>query len=98
MVDAISAQAGKAIDRRSPLVDAAAPVAGAPAPDGVVAHDNAPSGSVVAAIARDLAAAPPVDSDKVARLRDAVATGSYPINPATLADRLIALQQEWTRA
>jgi negative regulator of flagellin synthesis FlgM len=94
-MDAIGAQAGTAIDRRAPLVDAAAPpaVASAVAQD-APAHAGS-STSVVAAVASQLAAQPPVDADKVARLRDAVASGSYKIDPATLADRMIALQQEW---
>ena len=37
-----------------------------------------------------LAAAPPVDSDRVAQIRSALAEGSYPLVPARIADAMIA--------
>lgn len=47
-------------------------------------------------LAKELAASPPVDSDRVARIRRAIAEGKFPLSPATIADRLIALKLEWT--
>ena len=47
------------------------------------------------AAARSLAAAPPVDHDRVAQIRKAVQEGRFPLYPATVADRLIAFEQGW---
>lgn len=46
-------------------------------------------------IAKALAAEPPVNSDRVAEIKKAIANGSFPILPATIADRLIALSMNW---
>ena len=48
-----------------------------------------------AGIARELASAPPVDSDRVSRIRQAIANGTFPIAPATIADRLLAFKMNW---
>ena len=37
----------------------------------------------------------PVDHERVARIRAAIRNGTFPIYPATIADRLIALKLEW---
>ena len=49
------------------------------------------------ALARELAAKPPIDHERVAAIRRAIAEGSFPITPAKIADRLIGAQFEWTR-
>jgi negative regulator of flagellin synthesis FlgM len=46
-------------------------------------------------VARDLASAPPVDADRVSRIRQAIANGTFPISPATVADRLLAFKLNW---
>ncbi|WP_298668541.1 flagellar biosynthesis anti-sigma factor FlgM [uncultured Sphingomonas sp.] len=46
-------------------------------------------------LASRLAAKPPVDSDRVQRIKNALANGTFPISPATLADQLIALRYDW---
>lgn len=46
-------------------------------------------------LARSMAASAPVDADRVARIKKAIADGKFPILPATIADRLIALKLEW---
>ncbi len=53
--------------------------------------------TVVAAptLAQSLAAAPPIDLERVARIRQAVIEGNFPLSPTTVADRLIALRYEW---
>lgn len=48
-------------------------------------------------IARDLAASPPVDVDRVARIRRAIAEGRFPVTPASIADNLLALKLDWLR-
>ena len=60
----------------------------APAP----ATPPAKTGTTLAA---DMAAAPPVDTDRVAQIRQAIKDGSYPIMPARIADSLIALRLQW---
>lgn len=46
-------------------------------------------------LAKALAAEPPVDSDRVGEIKKAIATGTFPILPATIADRLLALRLNW---
>lgn len=42
-----------------------------------------------------LAASPPVDADRVATIKKAIADGKFPILPTTIADRLLALKLQW---
>lgn len=44
---------------------------------------------------RTMASKPPIDADRVARIRRAVEDGSFPISPATIADRMLALKLNW---
>jgi negative regulator of flagellin synthesis FlgM len=46
-------------------------------------------------LAKDMAAAPPVNTDRVAEIKQAIKDGRYPIMPARIADSLIALRLEW---
>ena len=48
-----------------------------------------------AGIARQLAATPPVDLERVSRIKKAIADGSFPVVSSTIADRLLALKMEW---
>jgi negative regulator of flagellin synthesis FlgM len=62
-----------------------------------------PSATTVAAaastaaptLAKTLAASAPVDTARVALIKDAVQHGRFPLSPATIADRLIAAKYEW---
>ena len=47
------------------------------------------------ALAKSMASAAPVDPNRVAEIRHAIANGTFPILPATIADRLMALRLEW---
>lgn len=47
------------------------------------------------AAAKSMAASAPVNEDRVAEIKKAVQEGSFPIYPATIADRLIAFEQGW---
>jgi negative regulator of flagellin synthesis FlgM len=38
---------------------------------------------------------PPIDHERVSRIRAAIRNGTFPIYPATIADRLLALKLEW---
>lgn len=46
-------------------------------------------------VARQLAASAPVDLERVTRIKKAIAEGSFPMVPSTIADRLLALKLEW---
>lgn len=53
------------------------------------------SAPAAATLSRSMAAAAPVDVERVRLIKDAVANGTFPLSPATIADRLIALRYEW---
>lgn len=50
----------------------------------------------LSSVAHDAAQQPPIDSARVAELRKAVRDGTYQIDPDRIADRMLALKQEWT--
>jgi negative regulator of flagellin synthesis FlgM len=54
-----------------------------------------PIASQATAVARQLSASAPVDMERVAAIKRAIADGSFPILPSTIADRLLALRLEW---
>ncbi|RYE03094.1 MAG: flagellar biosynthesis anti-sigma factor FlgM [Sphingomonadales bacterium] len=43
----------------------------------------------------NMAAKPPVDSERVARIKKAIEDGNFPLVPSTVADRLLALKMQW---
>lgn len=49
----------------------------------------------LSAIVAELSSAPPVDYERVAKIRQAIADRTYPILAETIADRLIALKLNW---
>jgi negative regulator of flagellin synthesis FlgM len=49
-------------------------------------------------VAKTLASKPPIDVDRVALVRRAIERGDFPILPATIADRMIALRYDWMSA
>lgn len=55
----------------------------------------AAAASAVSGLVQTLAATPPVDADRVSRIRHAIANGSYPIVAETIADRLLAIRLNW---
>lgn len=74
-------------------VSAVARVAVAPGARAVVSGDE--NAATLTGLAGEAAGRPPIDLDRIATLRRAVSTGSYSINPARIADRLIAHKHEW---
>ncbi|KTW01433.1 hypothetical protein NS355_00550 [Sphingomonas yabuuchiae] len=68
-------------------------LAGAASPEQPPVKANDTSG--VSNLARTLAAQPPVDMDRVAQIKKAIANGDFPILPATIADQMIALKLDW---
>jgi negative regulator of flagellin synthesis FlgM len=91
MMDPISIKAGLVGDRRLVRVDAAK-AAQAPVP---VKSEAQPAASSATQLSSEMAAKPPVDTDRVARIKKAIADGKFPTVPATIADRLLALKMEW---
>jgi negative regulator of flagellin synthesis FlgM len=76
-------------------VAATARVSAAPASIPVARQPAANRDVQASGIASALAASAPVDLDRVARLKRAIATGTYPVQPATIADRMLAHKQDW---
>lgn len=85
-----------------PIVPAVRPLAVADTPATVatpraapVAQTESNPASSLGAVVQSLAAAPPVDLERVSRIRRAIETNQYPIIAETIADRLIALRLNW---
>ncbi|MEO7679971.1 MAG: flagellar biosynthesis anti-sigma factor FlgM [Sphingomonas sp.] len=93
MVNRIGIKAVMGVERGiAPVVRvAAAPIAQPVAEPA----DSAPAAPQLTVLARDLAAQPPVDLERVAKIKKAVTEGHFPICPAIIADRLIALKYDW---
>lgn len=47
------------------------------------------------ALTSSMAATPPVDVERVAKIRKAIEDGNFPLIPSTIADRLLALKLQW---
>lgn len=92
MVDPIGNKAGAVADRRLAPVAPAAPVAVAQP----VASEVKTVESTAVELSGTMAARPPVDAERVARIRRAIEDGKFPIYPTTIADRLLALKLEWS--
>lgn len=72
----------------------------APRPVTRVAASAVPDGDTTAlsGMAKSLAASPPIDTDRIALVKRAIERGDFPILPATIADRMIALKYDWMSA
>jgi negative regulator of flagellin synthesis FlgM len=46
-------------------------------------------------LARTMSMSAPVEVERVAQIKAAIANGTFPILPSTIADRLLALRQGW---
>ncbi len=90
MVDPIGPKGSTPNDLR---VAPVAPVAVAPKVAPTVATE--PQLSPATQLATQLSAQPPVDTDRVARIKRAIADGTFPILPATIADSILALRYDW---
>ncbi|HEX8556293.1 MAG TPA: flagellar biosynthesis anti-sigma factor FlgM [Sphingomonas sp.] len=89
MVDGIGSIGAKRIAATAPVAPAS------PAADTPRSETPPPATSSLGGLARTLAATPPVDKDRVAQIKRAIATGTFPLLPATIADRLMALKLDW---
>ena len=95
MIDPIGIKAGAVGERRLAPSETVAAV------DGVAratSRENQPAAvaeSSLQGLARELAATPPVDHERVQLIKEAIAQGKFPVLPAKIADRLIAAQLQW---
>ncbi|GAA0725936.1 flagellar biosynthesis anti-sigma factor FlgM [Sphingomonas japonica] len=94
MVDPIGFKPSTPVDRRS-VARVSSAAGGNAAAASTDAQAQATSSDSIAASARLLSAAPPVDTERVAEIRRAIADGRFPIMPATIADRMLALKLNW---
>ena len=92
MVETVGNSTIKASDLR--VASVSRPTAAAP-----VATPTAPPANVAvparATLAKTMAAEPPVDSNRVQQIKAAIANGTFPLSPTTIADQFIALKYDW---
>ena len=89
MIDPVHSQATGAVGRPSTAVSGAAAAVAS------VTSDTPSSAATVRTTARTLAdLGPPVDAERVAALKSAIADGSYSIDPGKIADALIVAASE----
>jgi negative regulator of flagellin synthesis FlgM len=91
MVDPIGA---RTISGRDVAVSRITPVSSAKTSTGTTQTADT---AALTGVSQALSTAPPVDTDRVARVKKAIADGKFPILPTTIADRLIAYKLEWTQ-
>ncbi|MBC3942687.1 flagellar biosynthesis anti-sigma factor FlgM [Sphingomonas albertensis] len=98
MVDSIGAKPSVAGDRSVVRVAAATPTTAVQTPvqTSVQPQAQASVRSDSLALAKSMASAPPVNASRVAEIKKAIASGNFPILPATIADRLMAFRLDWT--
>lgn len=94
MVEAVGSQIGSLARLLGRSVQPAAPVSAlAPAERPAAGADEVRVAATQ--VARDLSSSAPIDHERVAKIKQAIASGTYPIAPETVADRLLALKLEW---
>ena len=89
MVDSVTSTTVRAVSPVARLAKAAA----VSAPTAAVVDQ--PAAETPATLAKTLAESAPVDASRGQLIKNAVANGTFPLSPATIADRLIALKYEW---
>ncbi|ODP39043.1 flagellar biosynthesis anti-sigma factor FlgM [Sphingomonas turrisvirgatae] len=72
-----------------------APVAPAAPVKGAQTATQVAQASTAASLTQAAAASAPVDADRVAKIKKAIADGKFPLVPSTIADRLLALKLQW---
>ena len=90
MVDPVGGISAASVTRIATTIAPTAPVAPVRQAAGEAETPEAPQ-----APAKALSKAPPVDLDRVAQIKKAIANGTFPILPSKIADRLLALKLEW---
>ncbi len=95
MVEPVGQKIAGTVREPRPLKVKPAAAAAKPA---AVSIDVAQTDKVVADatdLKREMAVKPPVDAERVQVIKRAIAEGRFPIQPAKIADRLIAFQLGW---
>ncbi len=92
MVDPVGTKAIAGVDRRLAPV---APVSAVAKTQPSVQADATRATSSLQALSQPAAATAPVDHDRVGKIKRAIEDGKFPLLPATIADRLLALKLEW---
>ena len=93
MVDPVGLKATASVDRRLAPVAPVSAVQKSQAPVQTAGTVTAASG--LQALAQPAAATPPVDGERVAKIKKAIEDGKFPLIPSTIADRLIAFRLQW---
>ncbi|MES2337044.1 MAG: flagellar biosynthesis anti-sigma factor FlgM [Pseudomonadota bacterium] len=93
MVDPVGLKATASVDRRlAPVAPVSAVQVTQPA---VQTAGSVAAASGLQALTQPAAAAPPVDVDRVSKIKKAIEDGKFPLIPSTIADRLIAFKLQW---
>ncbi len=95
MVDSIGAKPSVAGDRSVVRIAAATPTTVVQTPVKAPAQAQTPVPPESIALAKSMASSPPINASRVAEIKKAIASGTFPILPATIADRLMALSLAW---
>jgi len=101
MVDPIGIRPGTIAERRTaPISDSVTSATTTPSVVKVAEVASVSTGSETIEIgakaaAKQMAASPPVDQERVEQIRSAIAKGRFPIVPALIADRIIAYKEGW---
>ena len=51
--------------------------------------------SALSGLSASMASQPPINQERIAQIKKAIADGNFPILPATIADQMIALKLSW---
>ena len=94
MVDAVSIGGVPIPDPRPDLRTAATAVTATPAAP-ASPQPQASAAPQIAALAKAMASSAPVDTDRVQEIKQAIANGTFPILPATIADQMMAMRYDW---
>lgn len=95
MVDSVGSRPVTSIGQRAIARTEGQARAGAAAPAETTARKTGVALLSGGTTAATLSSSPPIDTDRVATIRKAIADGRFPLSPATIADRLIALKLDW---
>ena len=94
MVESVGSSTIRTGDTRIAGVTRVAPATPAATP-ATPASTTAAAATTAPTLAKSMAASAPVDSDRVQQIKAAIAAGTFPLSPSTIADQLIALKYDW---
>ena len=95
MVESIGSMTGRA--GVSPVAAVQRTAKAAPVAEAATVTKQSPTDATQApgALASAMAAEPPVNADRVQQIKTALANGTFPLSPSTIADQFIALRYDW---